>query len=183
MRIERVDPHNIQIGPLDLLFCELLHQIRLSVDYSSDIEVRERFFPSPTGGATPRIDADWREYVEPELAASFDTSLQVIDEDLANFPPPSPPPTGLGYFLSVPLKHLDAWIHGLTQARIALAARYNFTEDDMNGKVPTDGDDKALALFQEHFYGLLLESFIRIQEAIETGEDNMRDLFREDPEE
>ena len=59
------------------------------------------------------------------------------------------------------MKHLEAWIHALNQARLALAARHDFSERELEREIPAEGDDRAFALFQIHFYGLLQEFFLR----------------------
>lgn len=165
MRIVRTDSKTVSVGPLDLLYCEFLHQIRSGADPGNNDVARERLFPSPTNGQDPELDKDWLEYVEPELADWFESSLQVVERDLRGFP--SGTPTDLGYTLKIPIDHIDAWIHALNQARITLGAKYNFTETDMNGEIPIEGQERSFALFQEHFYGVLIECFIRI---LEQGE-------------
>ena len=160
MKIERSDEQTVSIGPLDLLCCELLHQIRVSAAPGESKAARARLFPSPSGGQDRGLDRDWRDYIESDLAHLFESHLEVIDRDLEDFP--GDQPESEGYTLHVPVKNLEAWIHGLNQARLALTARYNFTEDDMNGRIPSDGDVRALTLFQVHFYGLLQECFLRV---------------------
>jgi hypothetical protein len=163
MRIERTDKKTVQLGPLDLLCCEFLHQIPKVADPSASEAARRRFFPSPTQGEHPELEKDWQNYVQPELEEWFTSSLEVINGDLSGF---SKDTTNveLGQTLEFPLKHLDAWIHGLNQARLSLAAQYDFTDEDMSGEIPIDGEARSLALFQEHFYGLLIECFLRILE-------------------
>jgi hypothetical protein len=160
MRIERVDAKTIKLGPLDLLSCEFLHQIRTAADPGDNEVARQRLFPTPTNGRFPDLDKDWLEFVEPELTELFMSSLQVVDHDLKGFPAESL--EELGYTLRIPVSHLPAWIHALNQARLTLAARHDFTEADMNGEIPIDGDDRSIALFQEHFYGYIIECFVRI---------------------
>jgi hypothetical protein len=160
MRIERVDSKTVKIGPLDLLSCEFLHQIPTAADPGDSEVARHRLFPSPTNGRFPELDKDWHEYVEPELTQLFMSSIQVVDRDLKGFP--SEAPEDFGYTLRIPVSHLPAWIHALNQARLALAARHNFTDADMNGEIPINGEDRSIALFQEHFYGYIIECFVRI---------------------
>jgi hypothetical protein len=160
MKIERSDEQTVSIGPLDLLCCELLHQIRVSAEPGESEAARARLFPSPSGGEDRRLDRDWQEYIEPDLAHLFESHLDVIDGDLEKFP--GDQPEAEGYTLHIPMKNLDAWIHGLNQARLSLSARHNFTEDEMNGRIPDDGDVRALTLFQVHFYALLQECFLRV---------------------
>jgi len=163
MRIVRTDSKTVSVGPLDLLYCEFLHQVRVAADPDNNNAARERLFPSPTSGAHPDLDKDWLEYVEPELNDWFTSCLKIVERDLRDFP--SGTPDDLGYTLQIPLDHLDAWIHALNQARITLGAKYNFTDADMNGEIPLEGQDRSLALFQEHFYGFLIECFLRILDA------------------
>lgn len=145
---------------MDLFCAELLHQIRLSATVEEDSAVQDRFFPSPSAGKDPEFDEEWSEYVGSELAELFESHLATIDGDLADFPPTS---TVSGeHTLHLPIKHLEAWVHGLNQARLAIATRYGFEEKDMEKDLAADGDVRSLALFQVHFYGWMQECFLRI---------------------
>jgi hypothetical protein len=130
----------------------------VSAEPADNVEAHERLFPSPTGGRDRTLDRDWESYVEPGLRELFQSSLQIIEEDLAEFPPDEPADL---YTLTLPIRHLEAWIHGLNQARLAIAARYGFTEEDMEGRMPVSGDTRAFGLFQVHVYGFLQECFLR----------------------
>ena len=147
MEIRRQDAQTVAISGLNLFLCELLHQIG----------VRERLYSSPSGGAEPEFDSEWAEYVEPGLRQLFQSSLQVVEEDLSDFPPAEP---GTLHTLRIPVKHLDAWLNALNQARLALAERNRITDREMES-APAGGDNRALALFQIHFYGFLQECFVR----------------------
>jgi hypothetical protein len=160
VKIARVDEQTISVGPLDLFCTELLHQIRVSSTVEGKGKVDERLYPSPTGGRDREFDEEWCEYVRPGLEEIYDSNLTVIDQDLANFPPSRPADDH--HTLHLPVKHLDAWVHGLNQARLAIAARYGFHEKEMESSIPMDGDVRALALFQVHFYGWLQECFLRV---------------------
>ncbi len=156
MEIHRLDEQTVAIEDLDLFLCELLQQIPVSADpYDSD-SATERLYSSPTHGAEPGFDQEWKEYVEPELRDYFNSALDVVREDLADFPSGD---TDGYYTLLVPVKNLESWIHALNQARLALGARYNVTEEDMD-EIPTGGNERALAIFQIHFYGYLQERFL-----------------------
>ena len=157
MKISRVDENTVALSRLDLLCCELLHQIPASAEID-DRAVRERMFSSPTGGREPELERDWQRYVRPELRHIFQSSLQVVQGDLQAFPPSDGSDE---HTLHIPLRHLDAWIHALNQARLALATRHNFAESEMESAIPMTGDARALALFQVHFYGFLMECFLR----------------------
>jgi hypothetical protein len=158
MQITRLDSRTVVLSHLDAVACELLNRIRGSADPGESGPARARIFPTLTGGREPEADEDWREYVEPDLKRLFQDALDVVEEDLKKLGPDS---SRKGQALRIPVKNLEAWIHALNQARLALAARHGFTEKDMDGRVPIEGDDRALALFQVHLYGFLQECFLR----------------------
>ena len=160
MKIERLNDKIVAIGPLDLLGCDLLHQIRVSAEPGDSVAAKERLFPPPIRDKRSELRQEWKEYVEPELAQLFASHLDIIEKDLKNFPRGEPDEGS--HTLHIPVKHLDAWIHGLNQARLSIAARNNFTERDMDGPIPLEGDARALALFKVWFYGILEECFLRI---------------------
>lgn len=158
MLIRRLNHHTVEISGIDLLCCELFQQIVVSAQVDDHPAARERLYSSPTGGREPSFDEDWKNYVEPDLRDLFHTAQEVVAGDLEKFPPDRPADT---YTLHLPVKNLEAWIHALNQARIALSARYEFTERDMETPLPLDGDHRALALFQVHLYGFMQECFLR----------------------
>jgi hypothetical protein len=158
MRIRRCDAQTVELGDLDLLCCELLEQIVVNSQVDDYPAARERIYSTPTHGREPEFDQDWKNYVEPDLRDMFRNSQEIVQSALENFPPDK---TADSYALRIPIKHLEAWIHVLNQARLALAARNNFTERDMEDAIPIEGDQRALALFQVHFYGFLQECFLR----------------------
>src|SRR5690606_35522168 len=99
---------------------------------------------------------EWKEFVVPEMRDRFQSAIDTVRDDLSGFPESG---TGDEFSLVFPTAHLEAWIHSLNQARLALAARYEITEEDMES-IPMSGDARALALFQIHFYGYLQERFL-----------------------
>jgi hypothetical protein len=154
--IQRIDEQTIAIEDLDLFLCELLQQIPVSADPSGSESACSRLYSSPTHGAEPEFDEEWKEYVEPEMHQQFESALDVVREDMSDLP------SGEGdahHTLFVPVDHLESWIHALNQARLALGSRYEVTEEDMDS-IPTGGDERALAIFQIHLYGYLQERFL-----------------------
>ena len=160
MRIERLDEKTVAVGPLDPLGCELLQQIRTAADPSNSPAARARLFPPPIRDKKSELRQEWKEYVVPELAELFASHLEVIENDLQDFP--GDEATDSSPVLHIPVKHLEAWVHGLNQARLAIAARHRFTERDMDTPIAMEADERALALFQVWFYGILEECFLRI---------------------
>jgi Domain of unknown function (DUF2017) len=156
VQICRLDEQTVVLTGLDLFSCELLNQIPVSAQAEESGPVQTRFFMSPTAGTNADIDEDWKTYVEPELRQIFQSALEVVRDDLADFPPSTPEES---YTLPLPVSHLPSWINALNQARIALAAVYSVTEEDME-RLSLAGDARALALYQIHFYGRMQEYFL-----------------------
>jgi hypothetical protein len=158
MRIRRRDEKTVELGGLDLLCCELLRQIVVSAQVDDFPAARERLYSSPTHGREPELDQDWKKYVEPDLRDMFRSAQEVVRAALENFPPDK---AADSYTLRIPVANLEAWIHALNQARLALSARYNLTEHEMEDAIPIADNQRALALFQVHFYSLLQDCFLR----------------------
>ncbi|MEA3209137.1 MAG: hypothetical protein QOE70_2194 [Chthoniobacter sp.] len=158
MRIQRLDEQMVALEELDPFCCDLLRQIPTSADPTGSREAEERLFTTPTHGAEPEADADWKEYVEPGMRELFLDAVGVVQSDLEHLVGSEP---GEHQTLRLPVEHLEAWINALNQARLALSARHGFTELELERDIPMEGNARALAIFQVHFYGLLQEFFLR----------------------
>jgi hypothetical protein len=159
VQITRTDEKTVLLSGLDSLLSELLRRIPKSADPGDNAAARARLYSPPTHDRRDRdFLSDWREFVEPELAKVFLSSIEIIERDLKKLRVD----LGTGEsVIAVATQDLDAWIHGLNQARLALAARHQFTEEDMERSMPLDGNPRALALLQVRFYGILQELFLR----------------------
>ncbi|MDB6156166.1 MAG: hypothetical protein JWL90_4619 [Chthoniobacteraceae bacterium] len=158
MQVRRVNEKTVALTELNVFCCELLHQIGPNAQ-SDDPAARGRLFSSPTGGKEAEFEMDWHDYVQPELRQIFQSAVEVVENDLFAFPAEDADEEDVT--LEIPVNHLEAWIHTLTQARLSLAARHDFQEDEILRMFPADGSSRALALFQMDFYGFLLECFLR----------------------
>ena len=158
MKIHRLNARTIALEEIDSFLAQLLRQIPTSADPSGSAAAGVRLFPSPTGGRDPETDEDWRELIEPDLRELFDDAVGVVRDDLKKFRGAD---DDAEQTLRLPVRHLEAWIHALNQARLALAARHDFAEPELEREIPAEGDERAFALFQIHFYGLLQEFFLR----------------------
>jgi hypothetical protein len=158
MQVRRVNEKTVALTELNGFCCELLHRIAPNAR-NDDPAARERLFSSPTGGKEAEFEMDWLDYVQPELRQIFQSAIEVVEGDLSAFPAEDADEEEVT--LQIPLGHLEAWVHTLTQARLSLAARHDFKEDEILRMFPADGSSRALALFQMDFYGFLLECFLR----------------------
>ena len=159
MELTRVDPTTVQIGKLDALLVELLRRVSTAADPSGSEAARTRLFSAPTHDENEaELLEDWQDVVMPELETLFQSALDVVERDLKTLRVNQK--NGEGQ-LRLPMDHLEKWIHALNQARLALAARHDFSEKDLDRIFPLTGDSRALALLQIRFYGLLQELFLR----------------------
>ena len=148
----------MELAGMDFLCCQFILQIVPSASATDDPAIQHRLYSQPTGGREPEFERDWKEYVEPDLRNIFKSAQEIVEADLQNFEPAD---SGESSTLRIPVKNLDAWIHTLNQARLALSARYDFSEEDMEKPVALGGDARGLALFQVHFYGFVQECFLQ----------------------
>lgn len=158
VEISRLDKQTVSVAGLDPFLIDLLHKIAEAADPMGNEAASARLYSTPTQGAEPEFDAEWTELIQPDLEEHFASSVEIVQGDLHGFP--ASDPGSDGNELQIPAAHLEAWIHALNQARLALAARFNVTENDMND-LPLGGDVRALSVFQIHFYGFLQECFLR----------------------
>jgi hypothetical protein len=156
---------NIQWQEGDVLFGDLdefLSELFLGLPACAGAEdeaARKRLYGGSTGGADPEADSEWREVVEPELRELFQSHIDVVSADLKRMEEKDGANS-----LQVPGEHLEAWVHTLNQARLALGARYDINEEDMEGRRKIDGPEKGFALFQIEIYGLVLSFLLRHME-------------------
>jgi Domain of unknown function (DUF2017) len=119
---------------------------------AADDEIaRRRIFSSPTAGADPAADEEWRENVEPEMRELFQSHVDVVAGDLAAMTEKEGDLT-----LEIPLENARAWIHTLNQARLALGAKHGVTDADTSGRRKRHTSAKAFALMQIDFYAMIL---------------------------
>lgn len=158
----------IEISELDPFLAELLRQIPASANPEGLEAAEQRLFSSPTTGKEPEICAEWKLYVEPELRRLFQTATETVAADLEQL---NGNEKKLGNrTLCVPSKHADAWLNALNQARLVIAAKYNFTDGELGEHFRSPiGSRRDLSLFQVNFYGFLQEFILRELDGWEKG--------------
>ncbi len=150
----------IQISEEGWVFCEMeqviVELLRMvpAAAAPDDDAARKRIFSAPTGGADADADSEWREYVEPELRELFKTHTDVVAADLSAMEEKDET-----FTLRIPAAHGRAWIHTLNQARLALGARHDVTDDDTNGHRRQSGA-KGFAIMQIDFYAMLISMML-----------------------
>jgi len=150
LTLKRKDADTLTLSGLDSFLCEMLQSI--PVLGTPGEASAERFFPSPTGGKEAQVDEDWASYVRPELEEQFSETRNCIAEDLKKMRDKG----RSGMELDIPDIHRWQWIHGLNQARLALATVHGLGEAELEQNVPLQAP-AAMAAFQIQLYGLLQE--------------------------
>ena len=150
----------IEISELDPFLAELLRQIPASANPDGAPAAEQRLFSPPTTGNEKEMCAEWKTYVEPELRRLFQTATQTVTADLEQLN--GNEKSLVNRTLRIPAKHSDAWLNALNQARLAIAAKNNFTENELNDHFRSPiGSRRDLSLFQVNFYGFLQEFILR----------------------
>ncbi|CAN5532706.1 hypothetical protein BH09VER1_BH09VER1_23300 [soil metagenome] len=108
-----------------------------------------RLFPNPS--SEPGEDTlrdDWKAYVQPELHVLFQDARQIVEADLRGMKEEDDT-----CFMEFPVKHAEAWISALNQARLALAAQHGLEEREFERDQPREIlNERDLALLQIDFY-------------------------------
>ena len=149
----------IEISELDPFLAELLRQIPASANPDGAPAAEQRLFSSPTNKET-ELCAEWKMYVEPELRRLFQSATETVAGDLEQLN--GDEKTLANRTLRIPAKHSDAWLSALNQARLVIAVKNNFTENELNDHFRSPiGSRRDLSLFQVNFYGFLQEFILR----------------------
>lgn len=157
MEIERNEDGSFTLSEVEPTLSEILLSIPAVIDPTGHAEVEARLYPSPVAQieGADLIREEWKEYVGPELQKLFGDAAMVVKDDLEQLEDEEDT-------LTISAKNVDAWLNVLNQARLALAARFEVTEEDMERPIAhvLEGE-RDLALFQIHFYGFLQECLIK----------------------
>ena len=151
----------LQISDLDPFLAELLRQIPASTNSEGVPDAEARLFSRPS--AEQEICGEWKNYVEPELRRLFRSSTQTVVEDLAQLN--GNEKSLRNRSLTIPFEHADAWLNALNQARLVIAEKYKFSDEELNDHDRSPiGSRRDLSLFQVNFYGFLQEFILREME-------------------
>lgn len=150
----------LEIRELDPFLAELLRQIPDSTQTKDCPAADERLYSAPVAPDENDFCAEWKVYVVPELRRLFQTATETVRQDLEQLHCTKKPFANCT--LRIPLSHAEAWLSALNQARLAIAASYQFTEHELceHYRSPL-GSRRDLGLFQVNFYGFLQEFILR----------------------
>lgn len=157
MRINRSKAEKIEFSQVEPIEAEFLKQIPTATQGEDDPKVKSRLYPDPGAGSETAFSEDWAELVRPELEHLFLSSRRLVEGDLAQIKERR---GGLAS-LSIPLTHADAWLNALNQARLVLATKYEFADEELlRYELPVVFSRRDLVLLQINFYAAIQERLI-----------------------
>lgn len=160
MNISRPNPRELRLEDIPEFLVGLLVHLPL-VGASSDEGAEARLYPPPSRDPDmEELVSDWNAHVQPGLQELFQSSRDVVSADLRQLERGGENPT-----LVIPLKHADAWLNALNQARLVLACEQGFEEAELSRppKMPPSSP-RDVARFQMDFYALLQEALLESTE-------------------
>ena len=160
MRARLLDEDTLEITGIGFLESAILWRLAAAADPHGSAAAEERLAASPTGGAEPALDDDWKEHVLPELRTMFASAVEIVRMDLVG----SWLSPGTDAALRVPVHHVEPWLIALNQARLALAARHGLTEAAMTRHPPDDLQPATLARLFVDFLGGLQQILLEAEE-------------------
>jgi hypothetical protein len=156
----RRDQDALEISELDPFLAELLRQIPVSANPDGLAAAEERVFSAPAAATEQELCAEWKLYVQPELRRLFQSATATVADDLRQLENGEKPFANCA--LRIPREHSEAWLSALNQARLVIATKYNFTEQELGDHYRSPiGSRRDLSLFQVNFYGFLQEFILR----------------------
>lgn len=153
----------LEMSELDPFLAELLRQIPESTKTEGVEAAEQRLFSLPAAPNETEICAEWKLYVEPELRRIFESATETVASDLRQLNGQAKPFADCT--LRIPKQHSEAWLSALNQARLAIAAKYGFSEAELCDHFRSPiGSRRDLGLFQVNFYGFLQEFILQEME-------------------
>jgi Domain of unknown function (DUF2017) len=148
----------LRISDLDPFLAELLRQIPASTNPEGASSAEARLFTEPS--QEKELCAEWKSYVEPELRRLFRSATETVAADLAQLN--GNEKSLRNRTLRIPFEHADAWLNTLNQARLVIAEKNKFSDEELNDHDRSPiGSRRDLSLFQVNFYGFLQEFILR----------------------
>lgn len=152
----------LRVSDLDPFLAELLRQIPVSTNPEGTAGAEERLYVKPSN--EKELCGEWKSYVEPELRRLFRSATETVAADLAQLN--GNEKSLRNRSLRIPFEHADAWLSALNQARLVIAEKYKFSDEELNDHDRSPiGSRRDLGLFQVNFYGFLQEFILREMES------------------
>ena len=170
MLIRRLKENSIELTEIEPIEAELLRKVPSVCDTGGDSRAETRLFSSPADTSERQFLNDWDEYVRPGLRHLFLSARKTVEADLENL---LDRPGRLGRLI-VPRAHGDAWLNTLNQARLILASKFDFSDEELSmHEVPKSFSRRDLVLLQINFYAAIQERIIDAMESKRKSADSL----------
>jgi hypothetical protein len=157
MLIQRLTEDSIGFTDIEPIEADLLRQIPTLCDMPGDSRVASRLFSKPADSSEVQFLSDWEEYVRPELRHVFVSARETVEKDLGAMEERPGHPSRLVILCA----HGEAWLNTLNQARIILANKFEFSDEELSlHEVPRSFSRRDLVLLQINFYAAIQERII-----------------------
>jgi hypothetical protein len=161
--LTREEDGGLRFSNLAPWFVSVLLELPQLLEKDQDDPVRERLYPTPT--EDDEENEAWKRLVHPDLFALVASARSVVVKDLGGLvPSDDTEPLGTWTVVIAP-EHVNAWISALNAARLAIGARNDIEEEDMNDESPDldAWDSKRVAVAKIHLLGWLQQMIIEDQ--------------------
>jgi len=157
MRLTILEDGQAQLNGIDWVTAACLLEVPALLPQAKDGPARGRLFPNPSTDA--KVNDDWQHYVTPELETLFAAAGDILAKDIQLLAESKEALKGQS--VTFPLRHCDAWISAINQARLILGAQHNVTDADMDDHEFSDPNDpKQQAVLRIHVLGYLLQVLV-----------------------
>jgi hypothetical protein len=168
MRVRFINEETIEISAIGAIEGFVLWRLAAAADPSGSAEAEKRLASSPTAGRDQEMDSEWEENVLPDLKVLFASAVEIVQHDLLR----SWLGPGTESGLRIPVGHIEAWLLALNQARLALAAKHDLTEEIMEQRPPNDLQPQTIARLFVDFFGQLQQLLlVALEQGGATSED------------
>lgn len=165
LHIEQAGPHHIRLAGLDPLTLHCLFEVPAILAKRDDPTAQKRLFPDPAP-AHPAVNAEWQQWVRPEMRHLFASAGEIFEQDLASLAAAGPAATPA---VRIAHEHLAAWMSALNQARLILGELHQVTETDMDRRDLDPRVEKDRALLTIHVLGYVLQLLVDWQSEPASG--------------
>lgn len=160
MTFRTTEGGDLEIGGMQPALMVLLNLLPDAAGSGGE-EAERRLYPEPCGSEEREIREDWETLVKPSLRHLFESARETVRGDLAGMREEGGGGQR-GWRLVIPRGHFAAWLNCLNQARLAIAARIHYTEEDQ-AREPRPGPptEREMRIFQMDFYAVIQEWLLR----------------------
>jgi len=165
LRLEVVNEKTVQLTGLDPLVADCLQRLAEILAHRDAPAARHRLSPKPSADAA--FNAEWEQFVAPDLHHLFVSAAETVLRDLTALETDPQQPNV--FRVAFPTVHRDAWMSAINQARLILSAQFHVTDQAMERRDLDPRRATDVALVRIHLLGWVLEMLVNFGET-EAGQ-------------